>query len=124
MKKWILLLFGISFLYSCTNSTTDYSINDDKVFLIITAKTTKTELISISQEMKEKKNIDIDFSESEFHTNDIITKLALKVDCNDGFSGSTEASNIPLNLNNFGFFRTYSDSTDIPFSIGTMDTEM
>jgi len=120
MKQIAILLIGI-LIVSCSRETeTTYSTDSEKVFLFITKSTTNDELIKISAEFKLKKNIDIDFSESEFYNNGKIKNLNLKVDCNDGFKGIMKNHGKTFNLNKSGFLRDYSENSNIPFQIGSM----
>ncbi|SMG40312.1 Outer membrane protein beta-barrel domain-containing protein [Marivirga sericea] len=45
-----------------------------------------------------------------------IDAITLKVDCNDGFSGTASTTNIPDS--GIGFIRDYSEGSEVPFAIG------
>ena len=120
MIKKVLILFGILILSCSKESETQYSTESEKVFLIITTKTTKSELTKIASEFKLKKNITVDFSKTEFFENGKIKELNLEVDCNDGFRGTTKSSGMILKRKNSGFSRDYSDNAKTLFTIGTM----
>jgi uncharacterized protein YxeA len=98
MKKIILMLVGILILSCSKESATKYSTDTEKVFLIITENTTERELTKISSEFKTKREINIDFSETEFSGNGKIQTLNLKVDCNDGFNGTAITSGLILKI--------------------------
>ncbi|WP_086029991.1 PspC domain-containing protein [Tenacibaculum holothuriorum] len=94
----------VSFLF-------DSTINDAKAELIITKETTKSELKELARWFKNKKNIDIDFSESSFFNNGKIKSYILKVNCNDGYKGNTASKGITINNGKHGFIRNYDNST-------------
>ena len=120
MKKIILILFGILALSCSKESETKYSTDSEKVFLIITENTTKIELTKIASEFKAEKNINVDFSKTEFTESGKIKKLNLEVDCNDGFKGIATISGVILKAKNSGFSRDYSENSKVPFVIGVM----
>ncbi|WGH76924.1 hypothetical protein P8625_07210 [Tenacibaculum tangerinum] len=92
----------VSFLF-------DSTINDTKAELIITKETTKKELEKLANWFKDRKNIDIDFSESDFYPNGKIKAYSLKVDCNDGFKGNSNYSGIVFGNGKHGFTRKYNE---------------
>jgi len=118
MKKIILLLFGVLLLSCSKKSETNYSTDAEKVFLSITKNTTEAELTEIAAEFKTKKNIIVDFSESQFSENGKIKQLNLNVNCNDGFKGTAKSSRAGLETSNYGFSRNYAENSKVPFSIG------
>jgi len=120
--KNLLILLAIISLSSCTiNSKTEYLNSDEKVALKVTPNTTKEELITISEELLEDRNISLDFQSSEFDKDGMIKNLNLKVDCNDGFKGSTKAEYTSLLVNKFGFVRDYSKQSKTPMKVGTIN---
>ena len=120
MKKVIIVLVGIIFMGCSSDSKTEYSSDSENLFLTITSSTKKEELSNISAEFKDQKNILIDFSKSDFDNNGVIKNLNISVDCQDGFSGSTHASSLFLKMNDYGFYRNYSENVESPFGIGKM----
>ena len=121
MKRITPLLICLLFLTSCIKeSQTQYSIDEDQVYLVITQNTTKEELAKIAVELKERKNIDLDYSNSLFQANGKISELKLTVDCNDGFKGSTNCTSGALKLRNMGFLRDYQSESETTFHIGPM----
>ncbi|CAM1362060.1 conserved membrane protein of unknown function [Tenacibaculum soleae] len=102
----------ISFMFNST-------INEVKSELIITKETTKNELKKLARWFKDRKNIDIDFSESSFYDNGKIKTYSLKVDCNDGFKGKTKklTKNIIVGNGKHGFTRSYNENDSITFKI-------
>lgn len=120
MKHIIIALIGILILSCSKESQTKYAIDAQKVYLIITENTTESELIVISSEFKEEKNINIDISQSEFNKNGTIKNLHLEVDCNDGFKGVAKTSGLILKNKNSGFSRDYREGSKVPFVIGAM----
>ena len=103
-----------------TASGTQFIMLDSLITLQIGADTSLEELQKIKRTLKEEKNIDIDFSESEFSNNGRIKKLSLAVDCNDGFKGKTINTLFSLTNKKIGFTRDYSPDTDSPFEIGNL----
>lgn len=121
MKKPLFLFVCLLFLTGCLKeSQTQFSIGEDQVFLVITPNTTKEELAQIAIELKEKKNIDMDYSKSTFSADGKISEVNLEVDCNDGFKGSTHCSATALKYKNVGFVRDYTAEGDTVFHIGVM----
>jgi len=120
MKSQILTLAIVFFLFTSCFKTppTEYDVSNSKVSLMITSKTTEEELSDIAEEIKKKKNIEIDFEESTFKSNGKIKHLDLKVDCNDGMSGTASASATELRVRPVGFIRDYASNSKVPFSIG------
>ncbi|MFD0992921.1 PspC domain-containing protein [Tenacibaculum geojense] len=99
----------VTFLFSST-------INNEKAELLINKNTTKKELEKLASWFKNKKNIDIDFSESTFNNNGTIETYFLKVNCNDGFSGTTNKA-ITINSGEHGFVRNYDQNGSVSFKI-------
>lgn len=102
----------ISFMFNST-------INEVKSELIITKETTRNELKKLARWFKDRKNIDIDFSESSFYDNGKIKTYSLKVDCNDGFKGKTKklTKSIIVGNRKHGFTRSYNENDSITFKI-------
>lgn len=121
MKKASLFLVCLLFLTSCIReSQTQYSIEEDQVYLVITRNTTQEELAEIAAVFKKERNIDIDYSKSTFSTNGKISDVSLDVDCNDGFKGSTHCSGSALKFKDIGFVRDYQPNSGNAFHIGAM----
>jgi hypothetical protein len=121
MKKAALLLACLLFLTSCIReSKTQYAIEEDQVYLVITRNTTREELAQIAAVFKKERNIDIDYSKSKFSANGKISEVNLEVDCNDGFKGSTHCSGSALKFKNIGFVRDYQPNSGNAFHIGSM----
>lgn len=99
----------VTFLFSST-------INNEKAELLINKNTTKKELEKLASWFKNKKNIDIDFSKSTFNNNGTIETYFLKVNCNDGFSGTTSKA-ITINSGEHGFVRNYDQNGSVSFKI-------
>ena len=100
---------------SAVGENEDIQIQNEGVFIVrIFKSTTKSELEEFKSEGKEL-NIDITYENLEF-INGEIEAITLKVDCNDGFSGTASTTNIPES--GIGFIRDYREGADIPFVIG------
>lgn len=120
--KNLSFLFFILLLSACAmQSETEYLISEEKVYLKIGTNTTKDELIKISAEFLAKRNISIDFQDSEFDDDGKIINLDLNVDYNDGNSGSTHAEQLALMINKFGFSRDYTGDSKAPMHIGSFN---
>ena len=118
MKYLVLFLLSFSII-SCSNITeTEYKISDELAYLKIGTDITKSELTAIAEKFKEQKNIDVNFSKCTFDEDGKMKKLSLKVDCNDGSSGSTSASPLGTRV---GFIRNYQSGASNNFSIGVVD---
>lgn len=101
----------VSFLF-------DSTINNTKSELIITKETTKNELKKLASWFKNRKGIDIDFSESSFYDNGKIKIYSLKVNCNDGFKGKSSSSkSIVIGDEKHGFIRNYGKNDSLNFKI-------
>ena len=108
-------------LLSCTKpKKTIFILNDNYVSLKIASGTTRQELEKISAKLLKEKNIKIDFSKSTFKKNGLIRDLKLEVDCQDGYSGTAEATNEALQTDYYGFERTYNKVSDSSFSTGQL----
>jgi len=117
----ILILLMTTFIFSCKEfSKTEYSTSDTKVYLTVTPNTTASELRKIAVEFKQKRNIDVDYSQSDFLGNGKIKNLVLKVNTNDGFSGEAKTSSAGLKMKTFGFIRDYAKDAKQKFAIGTL----
>lgn len=102
-------------LISKVAETENTQKQDGEVFIVrIFKSTTKSELEEFKSEAEEL-NIDITYENLEY-INGEIEAITLKVDCNDGFSGTASTTNIPES--GIGFIRDYRDDADIPFVIG------
>lgn len=73
------------------NYTTVYLVNDQKAYFELSKNTTKSELEEIARVFKQKKNIDIDFSESQFSKDGKLTFLDLKTSLHEGDSVLTKS---------------------------------
>lgn len=105
----ILTIFMTAFIFSCTeHSKTEYSTAETKAFLKVTQNTTESELKTISDEFKQKRNIDVDYSQSTFFDDGKIRDLVLKVNNNDGISGTVSSSSTDLKMKSCGFRIDYS----------------
>ena len=92
--------------------------NDYKAELIITKETTRNQLQKLAKWFKERKNINIDYSDSEFYPNGKIKNYNLKVNCNDGFEGTSSSKGINIGNKTHGFIRIYDSEDDkTPFKI-------
>ena len=120
--KNLFFLFFILLLSSCSNnSETEYLISDEKVYLKVGTNTSEEELVKISTELLAERNITVDFQGSEFDDDGKLMYLNLKVDCNDGLRGSAKAEKVALMVSKYGFVRDYSEGSDVPFRVGSVN---
>jgi hypothetical protein len=87
---------------------------NDRYEVRIFETTSRAELEKFKAEASNR-GIDITYENLQI-INGKIDAITLKVDCNDGFSGTASTSNIPES--GIGFIRDYSEGTDVPFAIG------
>jgi hypothetical protein len=105
----ILTILMTVFIFSCAKvSKTEYSTAETKAYLKVTPNTTESELKTISEEFKQKRNIDVDYSKSTFFDDGRIKDLVLKVNNNDGISGEASSSSADLKMKSCGFVINYS----------------
>jgi len=114
---------GLAQNYNSENADTQIRIGEEAegqiqnegVFVVRIFKSTKrAELEKFKTEAQEL-NIDIEYENLEIIDGEI-EAITLKVDCNDGFSGTASTTNIPAS--GIGFIRDYREDADIPFVIG------
>jgi hypothetical protein len=87
---------------------------NDRYEVRIFETTSRAELEKFKAEASNR-GIDITYENLQI-INGKIDAITLKVDCNDGFSGTASTTNIPES--GIGFIRDYSEGTDVPFAIG------
>ncbi len=110
-KKISVNITNNSFLY-------DSTINDYKAELIITKETTRSELQKLVKWFKERKNIDIDYAGSEFYSNGKIKNYSVKVNCNDGYEGTSSSKDKRIGNKTHGFIRSFdTENNRIAFKI-------
>ncbi|WKV12149.1 outer membrane beta-barrel protein [Marivirga harenae] len=114
---------GLAQSYNSENADTklvigaaeDNQLVNKGVFIVRIYKSTKRAELEKFKEEAEELNIDIEYESLEI-IDGKIEAITLKVDCNDGFSGTASTTNIPES--GIGFIRDYRDEADIPFVIG------
>ncbi|KAB1159896.1 PspC domain-containing protein [Tenacibaculum aiptasiae] len=98
----------ISFLF-------DSTINDLKAEFIISKQTTKNELEKLVTWFKNKRNIDIEIINPKYDLDNMIDKVLLKINCNDGYIGEIRISNNTLETIPKGFRRLYNEDGQLAF---------
>jgi len=88
--------------------------SDDRYVVQIFETTSRTELEKIKEEAS-KKGIDITYENLQI-INGKVEAITLKVDCNDGYSGTASTTNMPES--GIGFIRDYSANADVNFQMG------
>lgn len=104
----ILTILITIFIFSCAQvAKTEYSTAETKAYLKVTSNTTESELKTISDEFKQKRNIAVDYSKSTFFDDGRIKDLVLKVNNNE-ISGEVSSSSADLKIKSCGFVIDYS----------------
>jgi hypothetical protein len=119
--KSILITLGIIGLiaFMFNPGETQYRNSNNEVYLKITANTTVLELELIQADLKESKNITMDYSKSTFNHKGELQELNLAVDCNDGYSGKANISSFGLLIGSYGFHEVMDgNGKAVSFRIG------
>jgi hypothetical protein len=117
MKAIILSFLMIGFGQS-NNESRGLILKNNTVLLIIDKETSIAEMDIYKTELKEKYNISIDYQITSDNDGQYKT-ISLKVNCNDGFVGSTKIT-FTKKKQKIGFFRSYSVEQNTPFIIGNL----
>jgi hypothetical protein len=88
--------------------------SNDRYKVQILETTSRAELDKIKEEAA-KRGIDIEYENLQI-INGKIEAITLKVDCNDGYSGTASTTNMPES--GIGFIRDYSNNADASFQMG------
>lgn len=88
--------------------------SNDRYVVQIFETTSRAELDKIKEDAS-KNGIDIDYENLQI-INGKIEAITLKVDCNDGYSGTASTTNMPES--GIGFIRDYSANADAHFQMG------
>ncbi|WP_375578544.1 hypothetical protein ABWH96_16155 [Marivirga tractuosa] len=88
--------------------------SNDQYKVQILKTTSRAELEKIKEDAS-KKGIDIEYENLQI-INGEIEAITLKVDCNDGYSGTASTTNMPES--GIGFIRDYSANADAHFQMG------
>ena len=112
MKHLLFFLLAFVWMQSSASAQTKPAAKTGRIEVIFNGKTTFNELVKLRLDMAEK-GISLSYSELKFDRNGGLSEIAFSVNCNDGFSGSAEKSNLN-NKNTVGFYRDYEDK-DKPF---------
>ncbi|QOW09904.1 hypothetical protein Q73A0000_05785 [Kaistella flava (ex Peng et al. 2021)] len=114
--KYYMLPF---FLLSCTSKfyhTNSNSAGNKKNIVLIIKKNWNLDSLNNAQINLSKQNITFNYSDVKFEGNNL-TNIAIKVNCNDGYGGAAESTDLDMK---FGFFRNYDRDSKYQFSIGTI----
>ena len=120
LKNEEILIAGENVTYVLKQSEPYYYISElskksnDSYQVQIFANTSRAELDRIKEDAA-KKGISIEYENLEI-INGKIEAISLKVDCNDGYSGTASSTNIPKT--GIGFIRDYSENADVSFQMG------
>ena len=89
----------------------------DRIEISINSNWTEKMLKNTQTQLK-LKNIDFQYSDLFFNNKGELKAIKIIVNCNDGYSGSSDTKTLNEN-SRFGFFRDYSKSSKTQFRIGT-----
>jgi len=95
----------------------ELSKNQNERYVVRIFKTTSRSELEQFKEEASTKDIDIVYENLQI-INGEIDAITLKVDCNDGFSGTASTTNIPES--GIGFIRDYREGAEVPFAIGNV----
>ena len=119
MKYAIPVLLIVLLLSTCNSEKTKYVHSDTEYSLFVSSNTTKLELQEISEKFKSV-GLLMDYSKSEFNSNDRLIKLNLQVDYKD-IHLETTANNFALMLWQYGFKIVFDENRNVILSqSGTM----
>jgi hypothetical protein len=119
-KEEEVLVTGESTTYLIKQSGDYYYLSElskksnDRFVVQILESTSRAELEKIKEDAA-KRGIDIKYENLEI-INGKIDAITLKVDCNDGYSGTASTTNMPES--GIGFIRDYSANADAHFQMG------
>lgn len=114
----VALLIGLS---ACTGSSkkTILILKDDYVSLKVCVNTSKQELTDIAAQLKQAKDIDLNFSQTTFNSDGTIDQLDLKINC-QGMAQATVQADLYMSDDYYGFFRDYRPNANPPFRCGAI----
>jgi hypothetical protein len=115
MKTIFLTLFAVCLGWFAEPS--GLVISDEKVTCIINRNTSWEELQEYKARLWEKKQIKFDIEQVDFNRAKQITKIKIRVDCNDGFKGSAQTV-FKDDKSKMSFYRIYDKAAGSPFGIG------
>jgi hypothetical protein len=111
------LLFQVETIAQVKESETTSESKITKVEITYDENTTREELDSAREFLKEEFNIDLSYSKLRFTSDRKLKSITLDVDCNDGFKGSVtspDVEKLPVY-----FYRDFSEDVKKPFGVGT-----
>ncbi|MBZ9652890.1 M56 family metallopeptidase [Psychroflexus montanilacus] len=110
------LLFQVETKAQIKEAVTTTVAKVNRIEITFDENTTKEDLDSTVEFLKEDFNIDMSYSNLEFDTNGQLKSIALEVDSNDGFNGSVtspDVARLPVY-----FYRDYTEGVESPFGVG------
>ncbi len=121
--KYILLFIVLS-LFACTPKSlpTVISITDEKVEVKLSYMSTKSDLEEIVTQLKDKEQINLDYSKSTFFENGKLRDVALIVTLPSGKIGKASAMLAHIENQYFGFFLDKSTDGEERFKIGILSS--
>ena len=119
-KSKELLIIFIIVLSSCglqKAQTMQKAQVKDRIEISINSNWTEKMLKNTQTQLK-LKNIDFQYSDLFINKKGELKAIKIIVNCNDGYSGSSDTKELNKN-SQFGFFRDYSKSSKTQFRVGT-----
>lgn len=115
----ILLVFITASGFAISSESNEKIIKEVRIEVIFNRLTKFNDLVKIKFDLAEK-GITLEYKKLEFDENGGLVGIDFKVDCNDGFKGSSQ--NLKLtNQSKFGFFRDYSKTSSSAFGTGNLE---
>lgn len=118
------LLFGFFLLFQIETKAQENNIEVvsteseiTKIESTYDGRSTKANLEEDIKFLKLELNIDLTYSNLKLESDGTIKSITLKVDCNDGFSGSVSSPD--LETQPIYFFRDFAENSETPFGIGS-----
>jgi hypothetical protein len=95
--------------------------NARKVEVFFQHSHSKSDLMNIKAELGAQKIL-LDYTHMAFDEEGHLTELSFSVDCQDGFKGTAESTDIPDDFS-FGFIRDYRPGVAMAFALGDISKE-
>ena len=112
----ILLVFLTASVFGQNPVPTEPNPARDRITVIFNHTLHFNELVRIKLDMGEK-GITLAFKKLEFDENGGLLSIDFNVNCNDGYKGSAQESNL-TDESKFGFYRDYSKNAKSSFGTG------
>lgn len=115
----ILIVFVIVSGFGIKHISKGENAKENRIEVVFNRTFKFNDLVKIKLDLAEK-GISFYYKKLEFDENGGFINIGFKVDCNDGFSGSAQKSNL-INQSKYGFYRDYSEDANSPFGTGVIE---